>query len=33
METLSIPTLRHAIESRDGKTLAGFYADDATLRR
>jgi len=32
METLSIPTLRHAIESRDGKTLVSFYADDATLR-
>ena len=32
METLSIPSLRRAIESRDGRTLAGFYADDATLR-
>ncbi len=32
METLTIPTLRQAIESRDGKTLAGFYSDDATLR-
>jgi ketosteroid isomerase-like protein len=32
VETLTIPTLRQAIESRDGKTLAGFYADDATLR-
>jgi ketosteroid isomerase-like protein len=32
VEALTIPTLRQAIESRDGKTLAGFYADDATLR-
>jgi SnoaL-like domain len=32
METLTIPTLRRAIESRDGRTLAGFYADEATLR-
>jgi ketosteroid isomerase-like protein len=32
METLTIPTLRRAIESRDGKTLAGFYADEAVLR-
>jgi ketosteroid isomerase-like protein len=32
VETITIPTLRQAIESRDGKTLAGFYADDATLR-
>jgi len=32
METLTIPTLRRAIESRDGKTLAGFYADEAILR-
>ena len=26
------PALRQAIESRDGKTLAGFYADDALVR-
>lgn len=32
MEELSIPALRRAIESRDGRTLAGFYADNATLR-
>jgi ketosteroid isomerase-like protein len=32
MEMLSVPALRRAIESRDGKTLADFYADDATLR-
>jgi hypothetical protein len=32
METLTIPILRQAIESRDGKALAGFYADDAVLR-
>ena len=32
MDTLTIPLLRQAIETRDGKTLAGFYADDATLR-
>jgi hypothetical protein len=32
METLSIPTLRRAIENRDGGTLAGYYADDAVLR-
>ncbi len=32
MEKLSIPALRHAIENRDGATLARFYADDAVLR-
>ena len=32
METLTIPALRRAIEDRDGRTLAGYYADDATLR-
>jgi len=32
METLTIPSLRKAIEGRDGATLAGFYADDAILR-
>ena len=32
METLTLPALRRAIESRDGVTLAGFYADDAELR-
>lgn len=32
MTTLTVPTLRQAIESRDGATLAGFYTDDATLR-
>jgi hypothetical protein len=32
METLTVPSLRRAIETRDGQTLAGFYADDATLR-
>jgi ketosteroid isomerase-like protein len=32
MATLSIPALRQAIETRDGATLAGFYADDAVLR-
>jgi SnoaL-like domain len=32
METLTIPALRRAIESRDGETLAGFYQDDAELR-
>lgn len=32
MEKLTIPTLRRAIETRDGKTLAGFYADDAVLQ-
>jgi hypothetical protein len=32
METLTIPALRRAIETRDGQTLAGFYADDATLQ-
>lgn len=31
-QTVTIPALRQAIESRDGKTLAGFYADDALLR-
>ncbi len=29
---ITLPTLRQAIESRDGTTLAGFYADDAVLR-
>jgi ketosteroid isomerase-like protein len=28
----TIEALRQAIESRDGATLAGFYADDAVLR-
>jgi hypothetical protein len=32
MATLTVPLLRQAIETRDGQTLAGFYADDATLR-
>ncbi len=32
MATLGIPALRQAIESRDGDSLAGFYADDAVLR-
>ena len=32
METLTVPSLRRAIETRDGQTLTGFYADDATLR-
>ena len=32
METVTIPALRRAIEARDGKTLVGFYADDAVLQ-
>jgi hypothetical protein len=32
METLTIPMLRRAIETRDGETLAGFYADNAVLQ-
>ena len=32
MAMLTIPLLRQAIETRDGQTLASFYADDATLR-
>ncbi|HYZ62860.1 MAG TPA: nuclear transport factor 2 family protein [Acetobacteraceae bacterium] len=32
METLSIPALRRAVEGRDGKTLAGFYAPEAVLQ-
>ena len=32
MEMLTVPSLRQAIESRDGTTLAGFYRDDAVLR-
>ena len=32
METLTIESLRKAIEGRDGETLAGFYTDDAVLR-
>ena len=31
METLNIATLRRAIESRDGASLAGFYRDDAVM--
>lgn len=29
---VTLPALRQAIESRDGATLAGFYADDAVVR-
>jgi ketosteroid isomerase-like protein len=32
MAALTIPALRQAIESRDGQTLASFYADDAVLQ-
>ena len=32
MATLTVPALRRAIETRDGATLAAFYADDAVLR-
>jgi len=32
MIEITVPTLRKAIEGRDGKTLAGFYADDAVMR-
>jgi ketosteroid isomerase-like protein len=32
METITISALRRAIEGRDGKTLAGFYADDAVMQ-
>jgi hypothetical protein len=32
METLSIPALRRAVEGRDGRALASFYASDAVLR-
>jgi hypothetical protein len=32
MDQLSIPALRRAIEARDGKTLAGFYRDDAVMQ-
>jgi hypothetical protein len=32
MAALTIPALRQAIETRDGQTLAGFYADDAVLQ-
>ena len=28
---LNAPSLKQAIEGRDGKTLSGFYADDAVL--
>jgi ketosteroid isomerase-like protein len=31
-EALTISSLQRAIESRDGVTLAGFYADDAVLQ-
>ncbi|HMK79590.1 MAG TPA: nuclear transport factor 2 family protein [Xanthobacteraceae bacterium] len=30
--TLSVAALKRAIEGRDAKTLASFYADDALLR-
>lgn len=32
MSMITVPALRQAIEGRDGKTLAGFYADDAVLQ-
>jgi ketosteroid isomerase-like protein len=32
METLSLASLCRAIENRDGKTLASFYAPDAVLQ-
>lgn len=31
METISLNSLRHAIETCDGAALGGFYADDAVL--
>jgi hypothetical protein len=31
-EAVTVAALRRAIETRDGRTLAGFYADDAVLR-
>jgi hypothetical protein len=31
-EAVTVAGLRRAIETRDGRTLAGFYADDAMLR-
>ena len=31
METVTLETLTHAIETRDGAALRGFYADDAVL--
>jgi hypothetical protein len=32
VETLSIPSLRRAVEGCDGRTLSGFYAADALLQ-
>ena len=32
MAELSIPAIRQAVEGRDGKTLASFYAADAVLQ-
>jgi len=32
METLTLSSLRRAIEGREGATLAGFYAGDAVLQ-
>jgi len=32
MTSLSVPALREAVEGRDGKTLASFYANDAVLQ-
>jgi ketosteroid isomerase-like protein len=31
-EAISVPGLKRAIEERDAKALAGFYADDAVVR-
>jgi hypothetical protein len=31
MNSVSLKTLAHAIETRDGAALGGFYADDAVL--
>ena len=31
METINLKSLSRAIETRDGATLGGFYADDAVL--
>jgi hypothetical protein len=32
MQELSVPALRRAVEGRDGRTMAGFYAADAVMK-
>ncbi len=32
MQTVTVPELKRAIEGRDAKALAGFYAENAVVR-